>query len=262
MIKEIKILSIEKKKNKYQVEVLLDEKLEKHNFSEETIIKYLIFKDKTFTDKEFETILNEEKLNVLFNKALKYLSYQSRSKEEMEKYLKEKEASVSQITTIIDKLTNLGYINDEDYINYCFDYVTRNLKGPEILAQKLKLKGIEEKLINDILKKYDEDLEREIALEVIQKQQTKNISLPKRKQKMNLYQKLLRDGFHNEIINSLINKIEFVDESDETLDNEIRKFRNKYNDISDYEVRTKLISKLLNKGYEYSQIISALNKDE
>ena len=74
----IEILKVTKDKKKF---IVLTNNGE-YKFDEETIIKHLILKGKTFSDDEFEEILKTEEISKLFNKALNYISYQMRSENE------------------------------------------------------------------------------------------------------------------------------------------------------------------------------------
>lgn len=251
------VLSVKKLKTKYKVETTEN----KYSFSEDTIIKYSIFKGKSFNNKELELILEEENKNSLLNKTINYLSYQARSIGEVKKYLLDKECSPNLANEIIDKLISLGYLNDESLTNSLLDYVIRSKKGPKFLEEKLLTKGISEDLIKEVLDKYTEELEEEVLVELLDKITFKYKSYPVKKQKLLLYQKLLRDGFSSEVVNRLINKLKFIDESNDVLIKEIKKLLNKYDEI-DYQVRNKIISKLMNKGYEYANIIECLENLE
>lgn len=251
------VQSVEKKKKKYQV--ITDKN--KYLFSEETILKFLIFKDKSLSEKDLQEINKYEKFNLVFLKALNYLSYQARSESEMVKYLLSKEAEPYEVDQIISQLKNMGYLNDEDFVKYNLDYIIRNQKGPKVLEQKLKQKGIDESLIQKALLRYSQEIEGNLIDEIIEKMVIKNKKLPLIKQKQSLYQKLIRDGFSNELVNAAINRVIFIDESDDTLLLELNKLLSKY-DVLDYEARTKIINRLMNKGYPYSKVLEALNNLE
>lgn len=259
MTSEIIILSIKKEKNKYIVMTSEGE----FSLSEDVLIKYLIVKDKVFSKDLFQEILDEEKLNKLFNKALKFLSFQNRSYEEVRKYLIDKEADLNQTESIIARLESLGYLNDERFAVETLDYMIRTNKGPLFLENRLKEKGISETIINDAVMKYDYYTEQDSIKKVVQKFAEKNKDNPIKRQKMTLYQKLVRDGFHCEVVKEIIDSFNFIDESDEKLDQDIRKLINKYQDkYQGYDLKNRIINNLIQKGYEYTEIVSKLNKDE
>lgn len=256
MTKEI-VLSVRKLKLKYKVETTEN----KYSFSEETIIKYSLFKGREITKEELDLILAEEIQFALMNKAINYLSYQARSVSEVRKYLIEKEATESIADVIIEKISNLGYLNDEALVKSLLDYVIRSKKGPRILEQKLTQKEIDEDLINSTIRKYSEELEEEVVADLLESLLPRYKTYPKKKQKMLVYQKLLRDGFSSEVINNYLNRANFIDESDEELLHDIKKLLNRYEEV-DYKTRSKVINKLMNKGYEYSKIMECINKVE
>lgn len=256
MTKEI-VLSVRKLKLKYKVETTEN----KYSFSEETIIKYSLFKGREITKEELELILAEEDQNSLMNKAINYLSYQARSVSEVRKYLIEKEATESIADIILEKISDLGYLNDEALAKSLLDYVVRSKKGPRILEQKLTQKEIDEDLIRSTLNKYSEELEEEVVADLLESILPRYKTYPKKKQKMLVYQKLLRDGFSSEVINNYLNRANFIDESDEELEYDLKKLLNRYEEV-DYKTRSVVINKLMNKGYEYSKIIECINKVE
>ena len=256
MIKET-IISVRKLKFKYKVETTEN----KYSFSEETIIKYSLFKGREITKEELELILAEECQNSLINKVINYLSYQARSTSEIRKYLIQDEASEDIVEAIIEKISNLGYLDDEGLENSIFDYVVRSRKGPKVLEQKLIQKDIDEDLINSTIRKYNEEIEVQVVNELLENILPRYKTYPKKKQKMLVYQKLLRDGFSGEIINFYLNRANFVDESDEDLIRDLKKLQKRYEYV-DYKTKQSIINKLMNKGYEYSKIIECINKVE
>ena len=79
---------------------------------------------------------------------------------------------------------------------------------------------------------------------------------PITKQKTKVYSKLISSGFTSEVATSVISKCEFVDESDEELEKDLRKYLRKYFDseLSLKEKKNKIITSLMNKGYNYKNI--------
>lgn len=259
MLKKIEILSLSKNsKNKNKFKVTTSEG--EYSFCEDTILKHYIFKGKEFSEEEFQTILESEQNNLLFNKALNFLSYQIRSSKEIEEYLKKHQATQMQQEQILSRLINLGYINDEAYATNMFDSICLKKKGPLYLEQKLKEKKIAEVIITKALQEYSEDLEQETALEIAKNQLQKKTHLPEKKQKQNIYEKLLRDGFHTNVISSVLSRVTFTDDSEETLEKEISRLQSKYQDLDEKVMNMKIITNLMTKGYEYSSIVRKLKE--
>jgi regulatory protein len=254
---DIKILNVSKQGKKYKVETSLKEYI----FTADTIIKFLISKDKVFSETEFTEAIKYDSFSVVLNKTLNFLSYQNRSVQEVRNYLTQRTDS-EETEKIIKRLTDLGYLNDSDYANSYLDYVLRNYKGPRFLEENLKSKGIDEALIKETLKKYDDELEKKILSEFIEKHKNKQKNKPLKKQKLLMMQRSQRAGFNFEAISDCLKKTDFVDESEDQLAKEIEKLANKYSELDSRGQRDKIISRLMRLGYTYSDILLHLNNEE
>lgn len=257
MTEQIKILGLSKQGKKYKVETSKKD----HLFTEDTILKFLVYKDKSFSEAEFAEILKYDAESNLFNKTLNYLSYQSRSTKEVRDYLlKYAEEEVAE--AIIGRLTSLGYLNDELFVQNAFEHAVRNFKGPRYLEEKLKSKGISVALIKDIKSRFNEGLEKELVLNYLAKVKDKQKDKPVKKQKVLLSQKLLRAGFGYEVISECLRKTEFKDESEATLQKVIPRLEEKYAALEPYQKRERIIGRLLQAGYSYAEILTHLNREE
>lgn len=251
MSKLIKIESVSKAKRKdyYKVETSIGPFL----VSEGMIVKYQILKDNEFSEDEFNDVMSEVTKEKYFSAALNYISYQMRSEKEIRDYLIKREVSLEMIELIINRLKEFNYINDEELSKIILREMKSKGKGPIALKNKYLLKGIEKDIYNKYLEEYSSEIEFEIALEKGNSLVSKYSNLPVNKQKQKVYQKLIRDGFNQNISSKVISMLEYTDESDEKLKNELRKLLLKFNLIN-YEEKKKIISKLLTKGYEYRKI--------
>lgn len=255
---EIKIIALEKKPRSKKYKVITNE--EDYNFSEEMLIKYHIFKDQVFTKVEFEKILDDSLVDDYFNKVINLLSISLKSESEIIKYIHDKERvskkylKDNQINSIIEKIKQLGYLNEERLCDYILDYYYRNNKGPLYIKQKLIEKKVDRLLIEDTLKKYSYDMEEEAIDKILEKENNKNYTV--KKYKMNLTNKLLRNGFSSNIVYKKIDKLKVEDKSNELIEKEFNKIYDKVNkkDITDHEKKQMIINKLLSKGYEYQLI--------
>ena len=86
-------------------------------------------------------------------KALKYLAARSRSVDEMEKYLKKKKFSDSQVAETTGYLKEKGYLDDHDFST---GFVKGKMKsgryGADIIIRDLYRKGIHRKTIDKVIK--------------------------------------------------------------------------------------------------------------
>ncbi len=258
MTNEIQILSLTKKKKKWIVET----KEKKYSFHEDTVIKYYLFKDKSFTEEEWKQVLTYEAVADLMEKTLKFLSYQRRSTKEVQKFLSSKTDQPLFIEQVLMKIHQLGYLNDEKYAMEVLDYEKRHQKGPKVVFQKLQQKGLDETLINRVVLNYDDVTEQDILDEVLEKLVQKNQDQPVLKQKNIIMQKLLRDGFSQSLILEGLKKVSFLDKSANKLVLEIEKYQHRYQNLPNQERISKIIKHLMTKGYSYAQIREQLKQNE
>lgn len=248
MKSSITIDSIEKKKSKY----LVTTNDGVYDFDEDTIIKYYVFKDKVFSKAEFSLILESVDINKAMNKVINYLSFKSRTIHEINVYLKD---FVSK-DIVIEKLIKLGYLNDDTYAKSYLDYCIRNKKGPLFFENKLISKGVDKKYIIKYKDLFTDQIQLDIITNITTAFTLKNNTKPIIKIKTTLINKLLRDGFDKDNIYSVINKYEFIDNSYDSLikDYEKKLLQLSSRDLTDKEIKQKMITYLINKGYDYSKI--------
>lgn len=230
-----------------------------YEVSEDFIVANTLVKDKELKQEEFDKLLlgiNNEKY---FYKVYNYISYQMRSRKEIEEYLCDLGCSKEIIDQIIQKLENLMLIDDDSLSKAILNSCINNHKGPKYYLNKLRDRKIQ------IIHEYNKDDEINTLNESIEKNRLKKSKYPVQKQKQLLIQKLLRDGFTDCLIYNIINNVDFEDESKETLLKEIDKLNYKYSKDkgkSKYEIKQKIINNLMSKGYSYKEIIKYLNNIE
>ncbi|EMS79305.1 regulatory protein RecX [Desulfotignum phosphitoxidans] len=96
----------------------------------------------------------EEKL---FQTALRYLAIRPRSVGEMTGYLAKKSQDPAHISTVIDRLKQYRYLNDEEFARIFIENRKRNQpKSKFALTRELRQKGIRSQIISDLLDSYDD----------------------------------------------------------------------------------------------------------
>lgn len=265
-MKEIKIISLEKKQRSKNYKVITNEN--DYKFSEDTIIKYMIFKDKVFTEEEWKKVLDDALLDEYFNKVLHYLGSSYKSDYEIRKYLIEKsknndvKLSTMQIDKIINRISDLGFLNDEVLSKNLCDYYYRQNKGPLYIKMKLQKKKVDEDIINNTLLGYTDEMQKEAITRILEK--SKNDKYPIKKLKMVLVNKLIQKGFYKKLIDEVFNEWDFIDKSDELIEKDYNKvlLKTKKKELSTYEAKQVIIAYLLNKGYDYQTINDYLKNKE
>ena len=194
--------------------------------TEDLIVKYTLVPGKELDEDIIKEIKQEETKEEMFLKVLNYISYQARSEMEIRVYLNKHECNSNDKEIIIDRLKKLDFIDDYHLSELILDNCISNKKGPNKYKEKLYTKGIKE------YKEYS------------------------------LANKLISDGFSPNIVYKEVNKVNFIDNSSELIDKDIDKLIRKYNKLTGKELKNKLITGLLSRGYEYRLITSKLNDIE
>ena len=238
-----------KKKGMYVISLLSED----IKVTEDILVKYSLVKGKEIDSTLISEIKKEETKEELFLKALNYISYQSRSVKEVRDYLIKHEATSANTNSIIKELTSLGYLNDKQMSSYILDSMVNNLKGPKKYEEKLFTKGIKDYVI------YDSLIEDEVLDKAILKHKDSYTKYPKKKQIEKLANKLISDGFSSSKVFSKVSKLEYSDNAIETIDKDIEKLKKKYSKYSGFELKRKIVSSLLQRGYEYTLISKKLN---
>ncbi len=249
-----KVIKIIKKGKKYLI--YFDNYDDEVILNEDKLVEYRIIVNNEYTKSEFNKIIKGEKEVKYYEKVVNYINFKQRTKKEVYEYLKDLDASESQIKSLIKKLISISYIDDERYIvSFLSEYIKKK-KGKKYIIQTLENKGIDKNLIDKYIDSYTYDIEYNNAMEVSNKLAKTITKNPIRKQKLQINNKLLTDGYSYEIINKVLANIELNDESLITLEKDYDKLIQKEND------KNKIIQKLLAKGYEYSSIRQIMNNYE
>lgn len=159
------------------------------------------------SQKKYDEILE----NVVFAKAkmvaLRFLSYNDKTKREVIRKLKEKGFTKEVTKKTIIFLIGYGYLDD---IKFSEKFVKNKLVskgyGRMVIFRELKYKGVSEEIINEALKGI-ETLEFETALKFAQKK-ARRLDLTIYRDKQKLYAYLQRRGFTYDTIKSVLVEME------------------------------------------------------
>lgn len=144
------------------------------------------------------------------NKALRFLSYRSRSEKEVKDYLQKKQAPHEIKQAILDFLKERRFVNDEDFAtNWIEQRLRIKHKAFRVIEMELKQKGVSKTIIEQaILNSQLSPLNFEGDLETARKFVQKKLSQYKELSKQEIYRKmggfLGRKGFEWETIKKAI----------------------------------------------------------
>ena len=134
--------------------------------------------------------------------AFRFLSYRDRSHWELDQYLKKKEYSHPVIQQTLDYLTELNYINDQQFaLQWSQFKIKKNKIGRSRLYMELSSKGIDKAIIKKTLNAiYEDNPEKDLAEQCARKKWVSLKGIEKEKKKQRLVQFLQRKGFSSDII--------------------------------------------------------------
>ena len=132
---------------------------------------------------------------------LNLLDRSAKTKKEILDYLLGKGISMSVAKNVSKKLEDYGYIDDQKYAEN-FALYKKN-KGKKALRFELKMKGVDEEIINGVLEKIES--QKDVIFTLAQKFLKNKKPAPDLKQK--LFRHLASKGFEFEEINSVITEI-------------------------------------------------------
>ncbi len=120
------------------------------------VVQNQLLPGKEITQEKLLDLVFESEKDNAFNCAVDYILKYVPSRKQMRKKLYEKKYSTKIVDYVIDKCEKYGYIDDEKYAqSYVFQ--NRKLKGKLRLQQELMQKGIDRKIIDEVLQDYDEE---------------------------------------------------------------------------------------------------------
>ncbi|GEK29635.1 regulatory protein RecX [Furfurilactobacillus siliginis] len=251
------VTMIEAQKRAGRYNVYLDGKYA-FPISESVMIKFQIFKGMEIDQKLQEQIIAADDVARAYNRALDYLSGQLRSEREVEEKLASLEIEPGVITDTLQRLRDLRLVDDQAYAN-AYVRTIRNTsdKGPIVIRQNLRRKGIGENLIDRALEEFAGDEQVENGVTVANKLAKHYARKPFSTQKQKVIQGLMTKGFTREVIDQVMSQLELErdDEAEQDLLlHEATKIwaRNRRYDRRDRVNRTKRT--LFGKGYQMDEI--------
>ncbi len=128
--------------------------------------------------------------------ALRLLSIRNHSISELKVKLIKKNFSLQVIQKVLDELNDLNYLNDRKFAEQFYNELMNKFFGPLKIKNELVKKGIDKKIVDEILYDYfqDEEMQKNIILQYLQKNKfPKVVSSNKELQK--IYNHLISRGF-------------------------------------------------------------------
>ncbi len=161
------------------------------------------------SDEMIATLRAQDEAERAREKSLDYLSYRPRSEAEMRRYLSGKDFSEDVIDRVLDRLLDVGLVDDADFARYWVDNRTRfKPRGQRALRYELRQKGVDSTAIEAALEDFDE---RAAAYRVAESQGRRISHLPPDAFQKRLTQRMARRGFPYPLIREILDAYPFPD---------------------------------------------------
>ena len=201
------------KNNKEWVNVFINEA---YAFSVTLNTALTLEKGQYLNDDQISELKQQAQANKAYDKALHYLSYRARTKQEIRQHLKKKDMDDFVIEETIERLSANRYVDDLEFGRaWLNSRANANPKSKRVLEYELRQKGVDQADIEQILSELDLD-EEVLAWDAIAKKLYTWQKLEDEAFKKKITGHLGRRGFNYEIIKAVIHKALLWKETDET----------------------------------------------
>lgn len=197
------ITSIKQQKNKDRVNVYLDDKfgfgIDLTNF----VLLHLKV-DQELSDTEIAEIIKKAEFQKTLDKLLKFAMTRPRSEREVTDWFRHKKVHESLQEDLIEKLRHFDLLDDKKFAKWWVEQrQTFKPKSLRVLKQELRIKGMSQEIVEQVLSKTTID-EEKMAKELIEKKAYKWSNLEPRVRRQKISQYLAGKGFSWEVIENVI----------------------------------------------------------
>ena len=224
---------------------------------------FMLAKGKELTDGLIDEIKQAERNAKAQEKALGYLSYQPRSIKEIRQYMQKQEVDEETTEIVIKRLVDLGYLDDDNFAKlFINNALTVGTDGPRQITSKLIQKGLTGDQIAIHLDEVDPADFVATGLKIVNPMVKQFGRLSQKELFQKMRQKLMQHGFTGELIQPVLDAVEFDD--DEELQNDalrtqgIKAYK-KFKKYSGYEYTRRMKQYLFQHGFSGSEIDQFLN---
>ncbi len=196
-----KITPQKKRKNRYNL-YINGEFFE--GLDQNTVAIHKLYEGKILTEEEIEKIRETEVREKLHDRVINLISKFPKTEFELKRYIKRKGYSDEIAEKEIRRLKKYDLIDDKKYAKR---YVESNRKySKRMLRKKMFKKGIDRKIIDDVLNRPEIDKKEEKILLKVAKKKLNRLKKDEDK-KRKLFQYLARKGFDFEDIYDIVDKL-------------------------------------------------------
>ncbi|MFB9769739.1 recombination regulator RecX [Lactiplantibacillus modestisalitolerans] len=211
-----KITKIVAQKRPGRFNVFLDDQYA-FPISESVMIKYRVFKGMEVDDQLKAELIAADDVAKAYSRALDYLSHQLRTEKEVHDKLRDEDLDDAVIEQTLAQLRGMHLLDDQQYADAYVRTAKRTSdKGPRVIRQKLRQKGVGEQLIDDALAgqfSLDEQIENATAAATKLARHYHRQAFKTLLQKVR--QGLMTKGFGNDVISAALDQLTLEPDPDE-----------------------------------------------
>jgi regulatory protein len=201
MAKKITGLSPQKK-NPRRLNVYLDDEFA-FGLSQSTAAWLNIGQE--ISDEKIAELLEDDQKEIAYQRALNYLNYRARSEAEIQKNLAKHDTDPEIIEATLSRLRRAGLVDDrkfaEDWVTNRSEFKPRGVRG---LRYELRLKKINEEIIDEVLEGVDEEA---LAYLVAKKKADRIKDIDRERFFQKISGLLARRGFNSSVIYPTTNRV-------------------------------------------------------
>jgi len=198
-----RITQIKSQKKSGRFNIYLDGRFA-FGLSAETLTKTGLSVDQELSEKQIKELAFKNEFQKLYDKALRFLSFRSRSEKEIRDYLERKIRNQKDLVNrIIKRLKEQKLIDDQAFAAWwCLQRNQFRPRGKRMLTNELWQKGVDDQIAREVVEEMVD--EEKLARKIIQKKikTLQKLSFKDRKQKLTQF--LARRGFSWEAIKKII----------------------------------------------------------
>lgn len=208
---------------------------------------------------------HKEQLFYAYRSCIRKLSHRDYTGKEMRQHLKnQKTLSEEEITSIIDDLTQKGYLNDYQYMMNKIEKMRHSLQGKGKIIKSLVEKGIPHDDVAKALAQFDDEEENANALKLAEKLKTTVKDRSRKQKRQAITQKLIARGFDRSVAMHASEKLDFADEDDsaalrKTMEKALRSYSRRYQGM---QLKNRVIAACLRKGFESGDVLAMCEEME
>lgn len=178
---------------------------------EDLVVNRRLVVGKIIEPEDLEKILFEAEVGKLMEKMYRLWSIRQRSEKEVKDYFRIKNEGISglAIDALVENLKKKGMVNDLEFAKAWVEARRKSKqKGVRAIKQELFQKGIEKKIIEEVISNKREEIsEEELAKQALEKKMRVWKNLDPQKFKQKAYEFLLRKGFEYEVVKGAVENL-------------------------------------------------------